>query len=83
MITYSLYLLPLLMRHLYLREKAHYAFVARLAASRPKKVAPLAKKLVRSTCSKSRDTLAVTKLLTKRVDHYKFKLITMMSAFTN
>ena len=28
-------------------------FVARLAAPRPKKLAPLSKKLVRSTCSKS------------------------------
>ena len=35
------------------RDKAFRDFVVRSATSRPKKLAPLAYKLVRSTCAKS------------------------------
>ena len=40
------------------RDKTSRDFVARLAASQSKKLTPLAKKLVRSTCSKSKDHVA-------------------------
>ena len=40
------------------RDKTSRNFVARLAASQSKKLTPLAKKLVRSACSKSKDHVA-------------------------
>ena len=46
------------------RDKStSFDFVVHLAASRPKKLAPLAKRLLRSTCSKSTEQIRMVLLI--------------------